>query len=253
MHLVSGTTTNRPTFLTNRCVWYIQIAEKNEQIEKLIKRVTVLHTLNNEFAAEHEKLQKDVVTLREKSERFEQMQQSGCESCRSYATTEARQRAELTELTAGNKQLSDDIRMLKILIYRLNVQLERYQEMVRKKKSRDVGDVPVRDDSCAIVTSAAGTEEPINWGDIHTNTLGPLLNAYQETINDKTELIWQQELELNRMAGRLKDILVENGQLHVEMDATRRTYDARTEEQTMLQAQLDVCRQVAFGFIEISP
>lgn len=202
----------------------------------------MLHTLNNEFATEHELLQKEMVEMREKCERIEEVQRTGCESCRMYATTDARRRAELTELAANNKQLSDDITMMKTLIYRLNVQLERYQEMLRKK-SRDIGESPIRESS-ALATNAGRTDEMVHWGGIETNALAPLLNAYQETINDKTELIWQQETEMDRIAGRCKDILDENEQLHVEMDTMRRTSNARAEEQTRLQAQLDVCRQV---------
>lgn len=225
-----------------------QIAEKNDQIEKLINRVTVLHSLNNEFAAEHERLQKEMVEMREKCERIEKVQQTGCESCRLYASTDAQRCAELTKVAANNKQLSDDIKMMKTLIYRLNVQLERYQEMLRKR-SRDIGESPIRDSS-ALASSASRVDEIVHWGGIETNALAPLLNAYQETINDKTELIWQQEIELDRIAGRCKDILDENEQLHVEMDAMRRTSKAWTEEQTRLQAQLDVCRQVFVDALE---
>lgn len=225
-----------------------QIAEKNDQIEKLINRVTVLHSLNNEFAAEHERLQKEMVGMREKCERVEEAQRTGCESCRSNAITDAQRCAELAKLAANNKQLSDDIKMMKTLIYRLNVQLERYQEMLRKR-SRDIGEFPIRDSS-ALASSAGRVDEIVHWGGIETNALAPLLNAYQETINDKTELIWQQEIELDRIAGRCKDILDENEQLHVEMDAMRRTSSAWTEEQTRLQAQLDVCRQVFVDALE---
>lgn len=198
-----------------------------------------MHTLNNEFAVEHEKLQKEMHAIHEKCECYEKERQTECELCQKYATTDAQRCTELTKLAANNKQLSDDIKMLKTLIYRLNVQLERYQEMLRKK-SRDVGESPVRD------SLALRMDETIHWGGIETNALAPLLNAYQEMINDKTELILQQEMELNRIAGRFKDILVENEQLHVEMDVMRRTNDTWMEERTRLQAQLDVCRQVFF-------
>lgn len=226
-----------------------KIAEKNDQIEKLIKRVTVLHTLNNEFAAEHEKLQNEMVVWQDKCERLLAEQQAGCESCRTYAATETQHRNTLAKLTADNKQLTDDINMMKMLIYRLNVQLERHQEMLRKR-SRDIGELPIRD-TAVLATSSIRVDEVVNWGGIETNALAPLLNAYQETINDKTELIWQHEVELNRLAGRFKDILVENEQLHVEMDAMRRTSDTWTEQQTRLQAQLDVCRHVFDNFSEI--
>lgn len=222
-----------------------KIAEKNDQIEKLIKRVTVLHTLNNEFAAEHEKLQKEMVVLQDKCERLLEERQAGCESCRTYAATDTQRCNTLAKLTADNKQLTDDINMMKMLIYRLNVQLERHQEMLRKKP-RDISELPIRDTA----TSSIRVDEAANWGGIETNALAPLLNAYQETINDKTELIWQHEVELNRLAGRYKDILVENEQLHVEMDAMRRTSDTWTEQETRLQAQLDVCRHVFHSFSE---
>lgn len=184
-----------------------------------------------------------MLAMREKCDRFEEERQTGCESCRTHAVTDAQCRTELAQLAASNKQLTNDIKMMKTLIYRLNVQLERYQEMIRKK-CRDNGEPPIRD-SAALAANAVRMEETVDWGGIETNVLAPLLNAYQEMINDKTELVWQHEMELNRVAGRFKDILVENEQLHVEMDAMQRARDAWMEEQTRLQAQLDVCRNQA--------
>lgn len=184
-----------------------------------------------------------MLAMREKCECFEEERQAGCESCRTYRAAEIEHQNELVELAASNKQLTDDIKMMKTLIYRLNVELERYQEMLRKKSHDCVEQQPMRDSS-ALAASTIRMDDNVQWGTIETNALAPLLNAYQETINDKTELIWQQEIEMNRMAGRFKDLLVENEQLHVEMDAMRRMNDAWTEERIRLQAQLDVCRQV---------
>lgn len=217
-----------------------QIAEKNDQIEKLIKRVTILHSLNNEFAVEHEQLQKELVAMREKCERYDEERQMGCESCRLHAAIDAQHQNEVDTLLADNKQMANDAKMLKMLIYRLNVQLERYQEMLRKR-SRDGGETSMREAS-VLTPSSVRSDDRMHWGSVETNTLAPLLNAYQETINDKTELLHQHEMELDRLAGQFKDLLDENEHLHEEMDTMRRCNDDWTEEQTRLRAQLDVCR-----------
>lgn len=198
----------------------------------MIKRVTTLHSLNNQFASEHEKLQKQLYNLQKQCEIFEEQQ-------RNDASNEEILKEERQLLFVENKDLQNDIKMMKMLIYRLNVQLERYQEVLRKKN------ISISDGSVNISHTALSCNtkhRQINWGTIDTNVLAPLLHAYQETINEKSELIQQYEIELNEITGRIKDIVKENDSLHEEMDLLRRYNESWTSEKTRLEAQLDICR-----------
>lgn len=210
----------------------------------------MLHSLNNQFAIEHEKLQKQVTTLQEKCNKFESLQQNGCDACRLYVKNEETNLKEIEVLSNENKQLCNDVKMMKTLIYRLNVQLERYQEMLRKKpdgtkivtnRKLDRSSDPNKEIDLT-TASISNVNERIHWGTVDSNALAPLLNAYQETINDKIDIIQQYEIELNHTTGYIKDIVSENERLHAEMDNMKRLNDTWISDKTRLQAQLDICR-----------
>lgn len=55
---------------------------------------------------------------------------------------------------------------------------------------------------------------PISWGSVNTHTLGPLLDAYQDTIKEKEDIIKCYEQELATFTGKLKAVLEENELLH---------------------------------------
>lgn len=187
----------------------------------MIKRVTTLQTLNNEFAVEHKRLEHEMQVVQQR--------------CDKYEHDNADYQLQIDGLTSENRQLINDIDMMKVLIYRLNVQLENYQEMLRKLN---------RHDNLATATAQTNFEniESIDWGCVQSHVLAPLLNAYQETIKEKNGLVKQYECELNQMTGRIKDILSENEALHAQIDDIKQTNDAWQAEKVRLQAQLDVCR-----------
>lgn len=229
-----------------RCFGFLsKISEKNEQIEKLIKRVTTLHSLNNEFAVEHEKLENELQEAQQRCMDYESEREKGCESCRSLAKQNKENQLEIDRLSNENEQLVSDINMMKVLIYRLNVQLENYQEMLRKQdvdgqkygraRNRQIGHETVSTINYENIAS-------IDWGCVQSHVLAPLLNAYQETIREKTNLVKQYEAELNQNTGRIKDILAENEGLYTQIEQMKQCNDAWTAEKVRIQAQLDTCR-----------
>lgn len=196
-----------------------------------------MHSLNNEFAVEHEKLQKDLQQLQKRCATYEQQNEEGCISCRALTKESDQYRSEINRLSQENEQLLNDINMMKILIYRLNVQLENYQEVIRKKDG----------DGCrfTIDNNLAPTNdhyETVDWGGLNLNVLAPLLNAYQESIKEKTNLIRQYENEISSTTGRIKDIMVENEQFMGEIENLKLENETWSAEKIRLQAQLDVCR-----------
>lgn len=153
---------------------------------------------------------------------------------------DAKQR-ELHELHRNEtQQLRDDVKMMKTLVYRLNVQLERHQELLRKTAGAEY----TIDFSDEVMQQSSGrSSRPVlDWGRVNAHTLGPLLQAYTEIISDKNDLVQQYETELGRFTGRLKDVLAENERLHDEMDAMRRNDEMWSGDKTRLQAQLEIYR-----------
>lgn len=128
--------------------------------------------------------------------------------------------------------------MMKTLVYRLNVQLERHQDELRKIGASDEAF------GNAELGAIVNTERLVDWGTVQTHTLGPLLQAYSEMIREKSELVQQYEHELSLFTGRLKEVLGENERLHDEMDALRRDTESWTTDRTRMEAQLDICRSV---------
>lgn len=227
---------------------YLEISEKNEQIEQLIKRVTTLQTLNNEFAIEHKRYEHEIHMLQQRCDEYEHDRKMGCDS---LAKQNADYQLEIDVMASENQQLINDIGMMKVLIYRLNVQLENYQEMLRKSRFSDekissIGNLATAPTMATAPTITSQTNfehiDAIDWGCVQSHVLAPLLNAYQETIKEKNGLVKQYENELNQMTGRIKDILSENEALHEQIDDLKQANDAWQAEKVRLQAQLDVCR-----------
>lgn len=206
-----------------------------------------MHTHNNEFASEHEKQQHELQLLRAKIERFAEVEEKPCESCSRLTTQKNGIQTELTELKEQNKLIRSEIalqtndnHMMKVLVYRLNAQLECHQQTMRKSKT----DLSAAESNNRNEHTAATHDNivSIDWGCVRTNVLAPLLNAYQETIKEKNSLIHQYDVELNRMTGRLKDIASENEQMYVDIEQLRRKSDGWLTERARLQAQLDAYR-----------
>lgn len=220
---------------------FLQIVEKDVQIEKLIKRVTILHELNNEFASEHEKQQRELQSLKSKLDRYLEMEANGCDSCHSLATQNHELQQETIELKEQQQKClskialqNDDNHMMKVLIYRLNAQLENYQQTMCKTKTDTNAEHRNENVAVAQVNIAS-----IDWGCMRTNVLAPLLNAYHETIKEKVSLIHQYDVEMNKMTGRLKDMSTDNDQMYIDMEQLRRKSDGWITEKARLQAQLN--------------
>lgn len=182
------------------------IQTKDEQIEKLIEKLSSLYNYNNQFAVENDKLQSEVLTLRENFEELK-LKSKSCENCVLLRNTKQIYEEDREKYTKTNQDLANDVKMMKTLVFRLNVQLEKHQELLRKNKGLE--------NICTIDFENASPKDDINWGSVNSHTLGPLLNAYQETIFEKNDLIQQYENELIHFTGRLKATLEENDKISV--------------------------------------
>ncbi|XP_055597020.1 protein Cep89 homolog [Uranotaenia lowii] len=209
------------------------IKAKDHQIAKLVEKITTLFECNSQFATENEKLQKDYLELQQNMKALQSMKAKSCESCAEFENDR-----EL--LAKENSDLRNDVKMMKILVYRLNVQVERYQDVIRESKSGT--EIPKID---FVDSSYGGNRDNLNWGPVHSHTLGPLLNAYEETIAEKNDLVQQYERELINFTGKLKKVLEENEKLHKDMEEIKSTQSSWLSDKARLQAQVDVFKTKA--------
>ncbi|XP_050095468.1 protein Cep89 homolog isoform X2 [Anopheles aquasalis] len=207
------------------------LRSKEQQIGKLVEKLTSVFECNNQFAIEHERLQKDYQQVVQNLRTLETSQAKSCERCAAHDTA-------TEQLTKENADLRNDLKMMKILVYRLNVQIERYQDTVREGQ----GNIPKLD---FVDSTYGGVKDNLNWGSVNAHTLGPLLNAYEEMIAEKTDLVQQYETELVTFTGRLKQVLEENESLQRQMEEVRASQTGWTDERTRLQAQVSVLRSKA--------
>lgn len=215
----------------------MQLQERDEQIEKLIQRLTELHAFNTTFANENERLQ-----------------QAHRECADQLANAESTLASQEMAHAEQIQRLRDDVKMMKTLVYRLNVQLERHQDLLRTHMQSAAADHPIAVTPIDFTDEAmqqqqqhggqqrGGSSRVLDWGTVNSHTLGPLLQAYTEIISDKNDLVQQYETELGRFTGQLKDVMTENERLHAEMDEMRRTDETWTSDKTRLQSQLDLFR-----------
>lgn len=203
-------------------------------MEKLLQRLATLHKFNEQFAEENKRLNLDVQSLEQRIILL-QRQISSCEKCQ-------RLEKELVKCKEENKHFAADVDMMKTLVYRLNVQIERYQDKLRQNP-------PDKTENAKPTTNASNqTTFSINaWqdGPLRTHTLAPLLSAYDEMIRDKEDIIQQYSQEFEHFTGELKTVIEENNSLQLQVDNLKRDGGNWQEERTRLQAQLDICRQKA--------
>lgn len=195
--------------------------EKDDQIEKLVERLAVLHSHNEQFANEND-----------------QLKSKECESCKEFVNKERHLRETDLQLRKENEELRDDVKMMKTLIYRLNVQLERHQDELRKYDDQ-------QDQNFSKINFDINDEQHLHWGSVKAHTLGPLLNAYSEIIKEKTNLVQHYENELNHFTGKLKDVVTENEKLQSELKVLKQDNEVWATDKTRLQAQMELFRNKA--------
>ncbi|KAM7342945.1 centrosomal protein 89kDa [Cochliomyia hominivorax] len=205
------------------------LQSKDQQMEKLLQRLATLHKFNEQFADENQRLLNDAKCLEQRIAVL-QHQIADCEKCHRLDN-------ELSKRNEDNKLLAADVEMMKTLVYRLNVQIERYQDILRLKATSEEKSVQ----NMHIKSSIPQWQQ----SPLHTHTLSPLLQAYDEMLHDKEDLIQQYTHEFEHFTGELKSVVEENNRLQQEIDNLKRDGGNWREERTRLQAQLDICRQKA--------
>ncbi|XP_055917029.1 protein Cep89 homolog [Eupeodes corollae] len=208
-----------PKKLQNSTDLQTALRDKDKQMESLIQRIGLLYKYNNQFAKENKKLLSML-------KRAEENNPKNCEVCSQLME-------EKNSLLEGNSNLQNDVAMMKVLVYRLNVQIESYQDKLRNSNGSTVDDETPRSNF-----HERKTVDPC-WGPVNSETLGPLLNSYEEMIRDKNDLIQQHEKELKHFTGELKKVIDENLHLQEECDVIKKSSNGWLETKTRLQSQLE--------------
>ncbi|XP_015436877.1 PREDICTED: centrosomal protein of 89 kDa-like [Dufourea novaeangliae] len=127
------------------------------------------------------------------------------------------------KLEAEKTQSDEDITLLKSIVYQLNAELERYQDKMKGQKLKTSSTEFVRH----------GNEGRYNqrvWSGVNFHALGPLLNAYQQNLAEKQELVNMYEQEMANFGNRCKEILSENERMHQEVKELKSECDRYAKE-----------------------
>ncbi|VVD00026.1 unnamed protein product [Leptidea sinapis] len=118
-----------------------------------------------------------------------------------------------------NNRLQKDMQAMKEVLYRLNVQLSRYQEKLRVNSTvADVKDCKSNDGDEENKPLDGVTRSVDVSGLLSAQALVPLFDAYQENLQEKDNLIQDYEKQFENMNKKSKDIVTENKCLTEKID-----------------------------------
>ncbi|XP_044744418.1 protein Cep89 homolog [Coccinella septempunctata] len=229
-----------------------------KKITKLREKVSGLQNEKFEIDQENQILKSRLEGLSREYEEVRDLleQYKVCQNCEEFKIALEQFSSENSSLKKSKVELSEDLDMLKTVVFRLNVQLERYQEKLRNNNIKDtieksanhfltaeqqiVGDISREFPQES--SHASHPHLPISWGKVNSHTLGPMLEAFQETINEKDEIINEYEAEFSVFSGKLKEVLSENEKLHYRLNEDGQCSGKLREELTILRKELEGCK-----------
>ncbi|XP_011865300.1 PREDICTED: protein Cep89 homolog [Vollenhovia emeryi] len=143
-----------------------------------------------------------------------------------------------------NAQLNEDVLLLKHVIYRLNAELERYQDKLKESGQNSVLSKNINDalDSKRPADDLKAVSE--SWGTVNTHVLGPLLDAYQESLSEKQELVNKYEEDIANFSTRCKEVIVENEYMQSEMEKLKSKCARYTDEIKMISEDADLLKEL---------
>lgn len=147
------------------------------------------------------------------------------------ADSSGREKIEILE--KENIEIKNDLKMLKILVFRLNKHIEYYQETLNGKEIKFNAPSIYEDD-----------EDASTWT-VHSNILSPLMNSYEERIKEKNDIIRSYEAELNQFTMKLKRILEENEKVQELYENQCKNGEIWMTEQQRLTSQCELLKNKA--------
>ncbi|CAH0551940.1 unnamed protein product [Brassicogethes aeneus] len=204
-----------------------------KKITRLKEKITSLQQINNTIIKDNDYIKNQYQELMHSFEEIKMQLEisQNCKTCEDLRVVVDKLSADNTSISKTNRELNEDLEMLKTVVYRLNMQLERYQESLRKNNIKVTNpvlrspnkSVPEKITTHTITANILSESHsnhnhtPIAWGCVNLHTLGPLLDAYQDTLTEKEEIIGNYEIEISKFTGKLKEIIKENEVLHSKL------------------------------------
>ncbi|CAH2231734.1 jg14314 [Pararge aegeria aegeria] len=259
------------TALMDRCEEnVIMISEKESQICKLREKLKTVLDYNRLFASENDRLKGEYTTLanyveeckvaiqeeRERNEELEKKYKKLEEKAKHYELPDkehstaiplvevcmncSSRQILLNQAREQNSRLQKDMQAMKDVLYRLNVQLSRYQERLRNNVHtlntgandafKPCGKYEGFD---SLITASLGQRQEADNEETHTNptsgdgalrlervvdlsgllsaqALAPLFDAFQENLQEKDNLILDYEKQFENLNKTSKQIVTEN-------------------------------------------
>ncbi|KAL1115152.1 hypothetical protein AAG570_007183 [Ranatra chinensis] len=126
-------------------------------------------------------------------------------------------------LKQRNRQLAQDVFLMKNILVRLNTELEKCQDRLR---SVAAGGGVCKGDDPPTISEDSGIGENTRHGDPKSKwlkdgevgALSALLEAYDESLTEKESLTQDYRAQLERLAGRAKELVVENEDLRNRLE-----------------------------------
>lgn len=140
----------------------------------------------------------------------------------------------LERIQGENVDIRNDLKMLKILVFRLNKHIEYYQGLLNKSDVKFETPSRVKDEN----------EIASSWV-VNSHLLSPLIISYEERIREKNEIIQSYENELNQSSMKMKKILDENEKVHEAHEDMLRNSQIWLTERQRLTSQCEILNRKA--------
>jgi centrosomal protein CEP89 len=208
-----------------------QINIKDNQIHELVGKVTKIFEENEKLRSDKTVLVENYNSLYEKMERRNIVK--GSSNSLNEAKLDVRTQV-VDNLQKENVEVKNDLKMLKILVFRLNKHIEYYQDLLNEREMKF--DAPKRD---------VDEDEFASSWIVNSHLLSPLINSYEERVKEKNEIIKSYENELNQFSNKMKKILEENEKLHEMFENLSKNSELWITERQRLMSQCDILKDKA--------
>ncbi|XP_060860882.1 paramyosin-like [Metopolophium dirhodum] len=141
--------------------------------------------------------------------------------------------SEVNRLIDKNKELKQDVFVLKNLTYRLNRELEKCQDKLLSKDQfpESGGYMRVQD------------PKNISWRREDINAVSPLLEAYQTSLEEKDVTIESYKNELARFSSRSREIAAENENLYQQLEEANEKVEVTYGEWKSVESEVAMLKE----------
>ncbi|XP_050446243.1 centrosomal protein of 89 kDa-like isoform X2 [Cataglyphis hispanica] len=221
------------------------IAELKEKDSLMSRVCNKYHKLLKDHKSLQEEYEKLNAVLEKRETEYQQLHTYHKETIKALQKVEKTNSNLLTfnqRCKSENVQLNEDVLLLKNVIYCLNAELEKYQDKMRElgqnvlsKNINNILDSKKPVDNIKVLES---------WGSVNTHALGPLLDAYQENLSEKQELLNKYEEEIANFSIRCKEVIAENECMQNEVEKLRLKCARYEDEIKMISEDADLLKEL---------